>query len=470
MASNSFDVTVLGGGPGGYVAAIRAAQRGRRVALIEKDRLGGVCLNWGCIPTKALLRSAEQYEFLKSAARHGFQIGEVGVDWANVIQKSREAARKLSGGVEFLMRKHKIRVFPGRGRFLSPNRLEIDGSSGSTEIVTTHTIIATGARPALLPGVVPDGERIITSREAMVLPERPDKLTVIGAGAIGLEFAWFYSAFGTQVTIVEYAPSILPSGDSDICDALARSFKRRGIQIHTSSRVSSVVRGQSRETNAEAVTTEFESGGVTKRVESDIALIAIGVRGNIEDLGLETIGVETHKGFIRVDRDYQSTVSGIYAIGDVNGPPALAHAASSEGLHAVSHLIGEQPEPIDPRNIPACIYCHPQVASVGRTEAEVKESGLTYKVGRVPFSANGKAVAIGDTEGFVKIIAESNTGEILGAHILGPEATELIAEFVLARTSELTVHEIHAAIHAHPTLSEGVLEAASDWAGEATGI
>lgn len=464
MESQTFDVTILGAGPGGYVAAIRAAQRGKRVAVIEKDRLGGVCLNWGCIPTKALLRIAEEREFLANAAHSGFEIGEVRVQWDTVIRRSREAAEKLAGGVAFLLKKHKIPVLSGHGRFLSPNRISVETKEGSREIVTTHTIIATGGRPSLLPGVVPDGEKILTSKEAMVLEKRPERLAVIGAGAIGLEFAYFYSAFGTEVTLLEYAPRALPGGDPEVSEALARSFRRRGIRVVVSARVASVVRKD------EQVTVEYEVDGRSERVTADAVLVATGVRGNIEDMGLERIGVKTSRSFIEVNPDFETNVAGVYAIGDVIGPPALAHSASFEGLHAVHHLAGESPAPFDHRNVPACIYCHPQVASVGLTEPEARDAGYDVGIGRFPFTANGKAIAVGDSEGFVKVIADRRTGEVLGAHIIGAEATELVSELVLARSAELTVHDLHHSIHAHPTLSESVMEAAADWAGEATAI
>lgn len=465
MQHHSYDVTVLGAGPGGYIAAIRAAQLGKRVAIIEEKHLGGVCLNWGCIPTKALLKAAEQREFLANASEWGFDVGSVDVDWSRVIRKSRAAASRLSKGVEFLMRKNSIDVHRGRGRFRSANRLVVEGPDGPTcEIRTTHAIVATGARPASLPGVVPDGRRVITSKEAMVLPERPARLTVIGAGAIGLEFAYFYSVFGTEVTIVEYLPRVLPSGDPEICDTLAKSLRKRGIRIHTSARVETV------EPTADGVVTTVDQEGEAVRIEGDVALMAIGVRGNVEDLGLEPVGVRVEKGSIAVDEFGESSVPGIYAIGDVAGPPALAHAASAEALRSVGHLAGKDVEPIDYRNCPACIYCHPQVASVGMTEPEAKEAGHEVNVGRFPFAANGKAVAVGETGGLVKIIADKRHGEILGAHIIGPDATELIGELTLARASELTVHDVHHTIHSHPTLSESVMEAAAAWAGEVTGI
>ncbi len=465
MQTHSYDVTVIGAGPGGYVAAIRAAQLGKKVAIVERDRLGGVCLNWGCIPTKALLKIAERYEFLREADEWGFQVGEFTVDWDKVIERSRSAADKLSGGVRFLLKKNKIDVLVGTAKFLSANRLDVETQDGThTEITTTHTIIATGARPAILPGVEADGERIITSKEAMVLREKPESLTVIGAGAIGLEFAYFYTSFACRVHLVEYFPNILPSGDEDVCRALARSFEKRGVEITTGAKVESVVR------RGDSTLTTIDVDGEKREIEADAALVAIGVRANIDGLGLERIGVRTDRGAITVDGHCETSVKGVYAIGDVNGPPALAHVASAEGLQAIHHLAGKDPEPIDRSCIPACIYCQPQVASVGMTEKEAREDGREVKIGRFPFTANGKAVAIGETEGFVKLIADEASGEILGAHIIGPEATEMIAELTVGKQAELTLHDIHGTIHAHPTLSESVLEAAADWCGEAVQI
>ncbi len=457
-----YDLVVIGAGPGGYVAAIRAAQHGMSVAIVERDALGGVCLNWGCIPTKALLRVAENYEFLNSAAQWGFDVGSVDVNWSQVIQRSRDAANKLSKGVAHLMKKNKITVLNGSGRFVTPNRIAVVESGGKQkEISTKHSIIATGAHAATIPGVEIDGAHVISSKEAMVTEHVPASLTVIGAGAIGLEFAYFYAVFGTKVTIVEYMDKVLPTGDDDICAALARSFKKRGIKIHTSSRVKGVAVRE-----GETVTT-FETNGKESEVVSEKTLMAVGIRGNSEGLGLEEIGVVVERGFVRTDEHCRTSIGSVYAIGDVCGQPALAHVASGEAVHAADHIAGKNPQPIDYSTIPACIYCHPQVASVGLTETEARDQGHDVKVGRFPFSANGKSVAVGDTEGFVKIIADAKFGEILGAHICGAEATELIGELALAKAAELTVDDIHHTIHSHPTLSESIMEAAADWAGEA---
>ncbi len=461
METHSCDLTVIGAGPGGYVAAIRAAQRGKKVAIVERDRLGGVCLNWGCIPTKALLKTAERRDFLRHAADWGFEVGEVTVDWEKVVDRSRGAADRLTGGVRFLMKKNGITVHKGAGRFLSANRIAVDKPDGSTiELSTTHTIIATGARPSTVPGVELDEERIISSKEAMVLPEVPGSMIIVGAGAIGLEFAYLYSVFGCQVSLVEYFPHILPGGDEEICRALTRSFEKRGIEILAGRKVVSAAR------DGDGVRVHIERDGQTVELDADVALVAVGVKANTEGLGLDRIGVDVREGVIAIDEHLETRVSGVYAIGDVNGPPALAHVASAEGLHAVSHLCGDDPEPFDRTTIPSCIYCSPQVASVGLTEDEARRIGRDVKVGRFPFTANGKAVAVGDTEGFVKIIAEASSGEILGAHIIGSDATELIGEVTLGKKAELTVHDIHETVHPHPTLSESILEATADWAEE----
>ncbi len=463
--SDSYDLTVLGSGPGGYVAAIRAAQLGMNVAIVERAELGGVCLNWGCIPTKALLKNAENYELLKSSGDWGFDIGEVAVDWSRVIARSRGAAGKLSKGVAHLMKKNKITIVTGHGRFVTPNRIAVAGEGDATrELSTKHSIIATGARPSTIPGVEIDGRGVISSKEAMTLERRPASMTIIGAGAIGLEFAYFYRAFGTEVTIVEYLDRLLPSGDQDICATLTRAFKKQGMKIHTSSRVLSV------ETSDEGTVTTFEKDNTQFTVESETTLMAVGVRGNVEGIGLEEIGVKVERGFIEVDDHYRTSAGSVFAIGDVAGPPALAHVASAEGLVAVGTIAGRDPEPIDYSNIPACIYCQPQVGSVGLTEEEAVEQGHDVRVGRFPFAANGKSVAVGDTEGFVKIIGDAKFGEILGAHVIGHEATELIGELAVAKATELTVNDLHHSIHSHPTLSESIMEAAADWAGEAIQI
>ena len=460
----SYDLTVIGAGPGGYVAAIRASQLGMKTAVIERDRLGGICLNWGCIPTKALLKLAEELEILRDAPKRGFRTGEIGVDWPQVIARSREAADKLSKGVSFLMKKNKITVIPGEARYLTPNRISVTGADKkTTEVSTTRSIIATGARAATLPGVAFDGQRVISYKEAMILPHQPKSLTVIGAGAIGLEFAYFYSVFGARVTIIEYLDRLFPAGDEDICSHLSRSFKKRGIESHVSSKVKSVT------VTKDGTRCVFEKAGKEEIVESEITLVATGVRPNVENLGLEDIGVELERNGIKVDDHLRTNIQSVYAIGDVAGPPALAHVASAEGVHAAEHMAGQDPRPLDYSSIPACIYCHPQIGSVGLTEKEAKEKGHDFKVGKFPFAANGKSVAVGDGDGFVKIIAEKKHGEILGAHIIGAEATELINEISVAKATEMTAHDLHGSVHAHPTLSESIMEAAADWEGHVIG-
>lgn len=461
----SFDLCVIGAGPGGYVAAIRAAQLGMKTAVVEREpRLGGICLNWGCIPTKALLKAAEEYEFLKGAARHGFRTGDVGVDWSRVIARSREAADKLSRGIQFLMNKNKITVLHGEGRYLTPNRLAVKASDGkATEVSTTRSIIATGARAATIPGVQFDGKRIISYKEAMVLPACPRSITVIGAGAIGLEFAYFFSVFGTKVTVIEFLDRLFPAGDEEVSSHLARSFKKRGIESHTSSKVKSVT------ATANGTRTVFEKGGKEEAVESEITLVATGVRANVEGLGLEEIGVVLERGAVKVDDHLRTNIQSVYAIGDVAGPPALAHVASAEGIHAAEHMAERNPRPLDYESIPACIYCQPQIGCVGLTEKEARDKGHDVKVGRFAFSANGKSVAVGDGEGFVKIIGDKRHGEILGAHIIGSEATELVNEIAVAKGTEMTVQDLHASVHAHPTLSEAIMEAAADWSGHMIG-
>jgi dihydrolipoamide dehydrogenase len=461
----SFDLTVIGSGPGGYVAAIRASQLGMKTAIVERDRLGGICLNWGCIPTKALLKIAEEYEVLKDAGRWGFKTGDVSVDWTRVIARSREAAEKLSKGVAGLMKKNKISVISGEAKFLTPNRIAVEGADKkTTEISTTRTILATGARASALPGVTFDGKRVISYKEAMILPQLPRSMTVIGAGAIGLEFAYFFSVFGTAVTIVEYLDRLFPPGDEDICTHLTRSFQKRGIKIHTSSKVKGV------SASKDGTRTTFEKAGKEESADAEVTLVAVGVKANVENLGLEQIGVALERGSVKVDDYMRTSVGSVYAIGDVCGPPALAHVASAEGVLAVEHMAGREPHPLDYSSIPACVYCHPQIGTVGLTEKEAREKGHDVKVGKFPFIANGKSVAVGDGDGFVKIIGDAKYGEILGAHIIGSEATELISELALAKATEMTVHDVHHAVHAHPTLAESVMEAAADWEGQVIGI
>lgn len=464
MAEKQYDVSVIGGGPGGYVAAIRAAQLGMKVGLMERDRLGGICLNWGCIPSKALLRSAEIYNTFKKAGDFGFSYTDLKFDFGKIIKRSRDVADRISKGVEYLMKKNKIEVISGTGRLTGKNSIEVnkDGKILDT-IKTKYTILATGGRPRTIPGATIDRKKIITSTEAMTLSELPKSLLVIGGGAIGIEFAYFYNSFGTKVTVIEMLPSVLPKEDKEITKLLESSLKRQGIEILTNAKVESVVVGND-------VTLKVTTKDGTNDLKGEIALMAVGVQGNVESLGLETIGVKVEKAAIVVDKFGKTTIDGIYAIGDVSGPPWLAHAASRQGIVAVEHFAGKSMHGFDRTNIPSCTYCHPQVASVGMTEEAALAAGYKIKIGRFPFRPLGKAMATGETEGIVKLIFDEKYGELLGAHILGAEATELIAELGLARALEATYEEIHRTMHAHPTLSEAIMEAAGDAFGLAIQI
>ena len=464
MAQKSFDVVIIGGGPGGYVAAIRAAQLGLKTVVVERDRLGGICLNWGCIPTKALLKNAEIYLGLKRVGEWGFSFENLKVDFTKVTRRSRDVANKLSKGVEYLFRKNNVEHISGSGRLagegvveISMNGKEVDKISGK------HVIIATGARPKSLPGIDIDGKKIISYFEAMILPEVPKSMVIIGAGAIGIEFAYFYNAFGTKVTLIEMMPDILPVEDKELTNTLRTGFKKNGIEIYTEAKVASV------QTSKEVIVSVSTKAG-EKEVKGDILLMAVGVQGNVEKLGLEEHGVKVEKGHIETDQYYRTSVSGIYAIGDVIGPPWLAHAASAEGITCIEAIAGINPQTIDYDNIPGCTYCQPQLASIGLTEEKAKEKGLEVKIGRFPFRASGKALGIGETEGLVKLIFEAKYGALLGAHILGSEATEMIAELGVAKTLETTAEQIIKTVHAHPTLSEAVMEAAADAYGQSINI
>lgn len=463
--SEKFDVVVIGGGPGGYVAAIRASQLGFKTALIEKDRVGGICLNWGCIPTKALLKSAELYNLMKRADEFGLKIGDLGFDFKKIIQRSRQVAERLTRGVEFLLKKNNVTKISGEGFILNRNVVGVKGDKNEMEIETKNIIIATGARPKEIPGIKVDRKFVITSKEAMLLEEPPKSMIIIGAGAIGVEFAYFYNSFGTKITLIEMMPSILPNEDKEITDVLAKSFQRSGIEILTETKVISAAQ----ESNSAVV--KIEKGNVEETLKADVALVAIGVRGNTDEIGLENVGVEVENTFIKVDKKtYKTNVDGIYAIGDVIGPPLLAHVASAEGIRCVENIAGVETLPIDYNNIPSCTYCIPQVASIGLTEQKAIELGYEIRVGKFPFRANGKSLALGETEGMVKVIFDAKYGELLGAHIVGPEATELIAEFGVTKTLEGTAFEIAKTIHAHPTLSETLMEASADALKEAIHI
>lgn len=460
-----YDVIVLGSGPGGYVAAIRAAQLKLKTALVERDKLGGICLNWGCIPTKALLKSAELFEEFKHAQDFGLKVTNPSVDFPAVIKRSRDVADANSRGVEFLMKKNKIDVIYGSGRFKSANTLEItDSANKKSDVSARHIIIATGGRPRSIPGVEIDREIVITSREAMSLEKQPKSIVIMGAGAIGVEFAYFYKSIGTDVTIVEMLDNLLPIEDKEISKILERNFKKLGIKIHTATKVESVKKLKS------SVEVSVSSKGKTETLKADKALMAIGIQGNIENIGLEEIGVETERSFVKVNEWYETNVKGVYAIGDIIGPPLLAHVASHEGTICIEKIAGLQTHKLDYNSIPGCTYCQPQVASIGLTEEKAKEAGYDLKVGKFPYTASGKARAIGARDGLVKLIFDKKYGELLGAHIIGTEATELLAELGMAKSLEATPVELGKTIHAHPTLSEMIMEAALDAEGEAIHI
>ncbi len=460
-----FDVVILGGGPAGYVAAIRAAQLKLKAAIVDPERLGGVCLNWGCIPTKALLKSAEIYRETRQFKRLGIDIDVKGFDFARIIKRSRQIADRSSAGVDLLMKKHDIATFQGRGRVSSPHEVEILDSDGARSIVTTqHIIIATGGYPKALPGAAFDGERILTSKEAMNLPSQPKSLLIIGAGAIGVEFAYFYAALGTKVTLIEMLEQVLPLEDVDIAETLEKSLLKLRIDIHTSTAVTSL---QS-EPNGVTVTAEGPKGNVA--IQSDLALVAVGVGGNTENLGLEEAGVKIDKGFISADKKYRTNVPGIWAVGDVIGPPLLAHVASREAIVCVEEIAKKNPALVDYEAIPACTYCHPQVASVGLTEKQCVQKNLDVKIGKFPFVASGKARAAGDIEGFVKVIFDAQSKRLLGAHMIGGGVTELVAELTLACAMDATADDILRTLHPHPTLSEAVMEATADAMSEAIHI
>jgi len=450
----SFDLVVIGSGPGGYVAAIRATQLGLRVGIVEEDRLGGVCLNWGCIPTKAILKAAEQFDAVKNGKVPGLVTSGVEADYGAVIDASRKAADRLNKGVTGLMKKNQIEVLNGRGRIVGTGQVSVTGADGEEVVEAPKILIATGSTELILPGVEVDGSRVLTSREALENRELPGSLVVVGGGAVGLEFAYSYAAYGTEVTVIEMADQILPGFDTDVAQELTRSFTRKKVKILTET----AFRGLEANGEGVAVTIEGEKG--EEQLRADRILFGIGRRALTEDLGLETVGVEVEKGFIKIGKDYRTTAEGIYAIGDVTGPPLLAHKASEEGVAAVEFMAGERTQGLHYDRIPGCIYCQPQVATVGMTEQAAIAAGREIQVGKAPFVASGKAVGTGKTEGFVKIVADARYGEILGAHIIGADATELIAEVVMAMELESTVRELGEASHAHPTLSEMVKEAA----------
>jgi dihydrolipoamide dehydrogenase len=462
MAAERYDVVVVGSGPGGYVGAIRAAQLGLRTAVVEADRPGGICLNWGCIPTKALLRNAEVLQLFQRAGEFGVSVDNLRADYGVAYRRSRQVADRMAKGVEFLFRKNKIVLLAGRGELVGPGAVRVHAASGAPQTVEARAVIlATGAEPRSLPGLTIDGERIISSDEALRLERLPGSIIIIGAGAVGVEFADVFAAYGVQVTLVEALPRLLPVEDEEISKILARSFAKRKIDVRTGATVFGV------KPNRDGVSVEIDQEGKTTRLTADRVLMAVGRGAKTRGLGLEAVGAATHRGYLTVTPRQETSVSGIYAIGDVAGPPLLAHKASAEGIVAVETIAGRDPQPVDRRAVPSCTYCHPQVASLGLTEAQAREGGREVRIGRYQFQANGRAQALAEPEGLVKIVAAAETGEILGAHILGAEATELIAEFGLGKTLEATVDEVGHTIHAHPTMSEAVMEAALDALGQA---
>jgi len=461
----TYDVIVLGSGPGGYPAAIRASQLGKKVAIVERESLGGICLNWGCIPTKALLKSAQVFEYAKHAKDYGIKIDSAIAEFEEVIKRSRGVADKMSKGIQFLMKKNKIDVILGNGKLLTPTKLEVTAADNSKQTLDAKNIIlATGGRARQLPTMPIDGKKIIGYREAMTLPSQPKSMIICGSGAIGSEFAYFYNSMGTKVTVVEFLPRILPVEDEDISKEMEKQFKKQGMTIMTSSEVTKV------DTTGAGVKATVKTATGEVVLEADILLSAVGVIANIENLGLEALGIKTDKGKIIVDANQQTSVAGLYAIGDCTPGQALAHVAAKEGINAAEHLSGHKPEPMDYNNIPGCTYTSPEVASVGYTEKAAKEAGYELKVGKFPFVASGKAVAGGNTEGFIKVIYDAKYGEFLGCHMVGANVTEMIAEAVVARKLETTAHEILNAVHPHPTMSEGMKEATAAAYGEAIDI
>ena len=453
---SKYDIIVLGSGPGGYVAAIRASQLGFKTAVIEKESLGGVCLNWGCIPTKALLKSAEVFRYLQNAEDYGLSVEKADKHFDKIIDRSRNVAGGMSKGIDFLMKKNKIDVINGYGKLKPGKKVDVDGKEYSAD----HIIIATGAHSRELPNLKQDGKKIIGYREAMSLKEQPKSMIVVGSGAIGVEFADFYNALGTEVTIVEYLPRLVPVEDEDISKQFERSFKKAGVKVMTNSSVESV------DTTGDKVKATVKTKKGEEVLEADIVLSAVGIEANIEGIGLEDVGIIVQKGKIEVNEWYQTNIPGYYAIGDVVDGPALAHVASAEGICCVEKIKGVHVEPIDYGNVPGCTYATPEIASVGYTEKQAKEAGYDIKVGKFPFSANGKASAAGTTDGFVKVIFDAKYGEWLGCHMIGAGVTDMIAEAVVARKLETTGYEVMKSIHPHPTMSEVVMEAVADAYGE----
>ena len=454
-----FDLAVIGGGPGGYVGAIRAAQLGLKVCIIEREKLGGVCLNWGCIPTKALIKNAEVYSLIKQSEKYGINVQNISFDFKKNVKRSRDISQRLSKGIEFLMKKNKIKHFSGNGRFKSKNSIEINNNDKVSTLEADKIIIATGARPKAFPDLNFDSENVISSKEAMLLENPPKDLVIIGSGAIGIEFAYYFNEFGTKVHIVEMMDRILPNEDHEVSEEVEKNFKKSGIKITTGVKVSKI---QSMKQNTKVF---LEKKASEEIIKAEKVLLAVGVTGNINNLGLDDLGIETEAGAIKTDNFNRTNIENIYAIGDVCGPPWLAHVASAQGHLAAEHSAGLNVNPIDYSNIPGCTYCQPQVGSLGMTEEQALSSGFKVKVGRFSFQASGKAMAVGDTVGFVKLIFDEKYGELLGAHIVGSEATEMIAELGMAKALEGTWDDLSMTVHAHPTLSEAIMEAAMDAQG-----
>jgi dihydrolipoamide dehydrogenase len=457
----NYDLIVIGSGPGGYVAAIRASQLGMKVAIVEREELGGICLNWGCIPTKALLKSAQVFEYLNHAADYGIKVNGVEADFDSMIKRSRGVADGMSKGIQFLLKKNKIDTLVGSGKITKDRKVEVKSEDGKTTSYTAKSIVlATGSRSRELPNLKQDGKKIIGYRQAMTLPKQPKTMVIVGSGAIGIEFAYFYNAIGTKVTVVEFMPNIVPVEDDEVSKQLERSLKKSGISIMTESSVESV------DSSSDVLKVKVKTKKGEEILEADIVLSAVGIVSNIENIGLEEVGVKTDKGKILVDDFYKTNIEGIYAIGDIVKGPALAHVASAEGIICVEKIAGHHPAPLNYNNIPGCTYCSPEIASVGMTEKAAREAGYEIKVGKFPFSASGKASAAGAKDGFVKVIFDAKYGEWLGCHMIGANVTEMIAEAVVARNLETTGHEIIKSVHPHPTMSEAIMEAAAAAYGE----
>ena len=458
---SKYDLIVIGSGPGGYVAAIRASQLGMKVGVVEKAELGGICLNWGCIPTKALLKSANVFEYIKHAKDYGVDVKDAKADVTGMVKRSREVAGAMSKGVQFLFKKNKIDQIVGFGKLKKGNKVEVTDAAGKkTDYEAKHIIVATGGRSRELPSLKIDGKKIIGYREAMILEEPPKRLLVVGSGAIGVEFAYFYNTIGTEVTIVEFLPRIVPVEDEEVSKALDRSFKKAGMKIYVNSEVTKV------DTAGKSCIATVKTPDGEIKIETDVVLSAVGIDTNLEGIGLEDVGVKTEKGKVIVDDFYKTNVPGVYAIGDIVKGPALAHVASAEGIICVEKITGHNPQPLNYNNLPGCTYCSPEIASVGYTEEAAKKAGYEIKVGKFPFSASGKAKAGGNADGFVKLIFDAKYGEWLGAHFIGANVTEMIAEVVVARKLETTGHEIIKSVHPHPTMSEAIMEAAAAAYGE----